>query len=126
MLRELAEIIVMASIIFERPWRMGERPEDWRKANITPVFKKRPRRRSWKTTGQTGNFQWRATEMIGGLEHFPYEERLRELDCSTWRRLVAGNLINAYKYLVSGNQVDQALFSDIQQQNKGQWVQIKT
>jgi len=28
------------SIIFERSWRMGEVPEDWRIANVTPVFKK--------------------------------------------------------------------------------------
>ncbi len=27
-------------IIFERSWRMGEVPEDWRKNDITPVFKK--------------------------------------------------------------------------------------
>jgi len=28
------------SIIFERSWRTGEVSEDWRKANVTPVFKK--------------------------------------------------------------------------------------
>jgi len=28
------------SIIFERSWRTGEVPEDWRKAHVTPVFKK--------------------------------------------------------------------------------------
>ena len=28
------------SIIFERSWRTGEVPEDWRKANVTPIFKK--------------------------------------------------------------------------------------
>ena len=28
------------SIIFERSWRTREVPEDWRKASITPVFKK--------------------------------------------------------------------------------------
>ncbi|PKU36535.1 rna-directed dna polymerase from mobile element jockey- hypothetical protein [Limosa lapponica baueri] len=39
--RELAEVIAgLLSIIFERSWRTGEVPEDWRKANITPVFKK--------------------------------------------------------------------------------------
>jgi len=27
------------SIVFERSWRTGEVPEDWRKANVTPVFK---------------------------------------------------------------------------------------
>jgi len=28
------------SIIFERSWRTGEVPEDWRKANVIPIFKK--------------------------------------------------------------------------------------
>jgi len=27
-------------IIFERSWRTGQVPEDWRNANVTPVFKK--------------------------------------------------------------------------------------
>ncbi|PKU31507.1 rna-directed dna polymerase from mobile element jockey- hypothetical protein [Limosa lapponica baueri] len=40
-LRELADVIMKPlSIIFERSWRTGEVPEDWRKANVTPVFKK--------------------------------------------------------------------------------------
>ncbi|PKU39220.1 rna-directed dna polymerase from mobile element hypothetical protein [Limosa lapponica baueri] len=40
-LRELAEVIVgPLNIIFERSWRKGEVPKDWRKANVTPVFKK--------------------------------------------------------------------------------------
>jgi len=40
-LRELADVIAEAlSIIFERSWRTGEVPEDWRKANVTPIFKK--------------------------------------------------------------------------------------
>ena len=40
-LRELAEVIAeLLSIIFWRSWRMGEVPEDWRIANVTPVFKK--------------------------------------------------------------------------------------
>ncbi|KFQ88182.1 hypothetical protein N337_06397, partial [Phoenicopterus ruber ruber] len=40
MLRELAEVIAKPlSIIFEKSWRMGEVPEDWRKAHVTPVFK---------------------------------------------------------------------------------------
>ncbi|PKU35644.1 rna-directed dna polymerase from mobile element jockey- hypothetical protein [Limosa lapponica baueri] len=40
-LRELADVIVKPpSIISERSWRRGEVPEDWRKANVTPVFKK--------------------------------------------------------------------------------------
>ncbi|KAF4790719.1 hypothetical protein TURU_138206 [Turdus rufiventris] len=28
------------SIIFEKSWRMGEVPNDWRKANVIPIFKK--------------------------------------------------------------------------------------
>ncbi|GAB0180066.1 mitochondrial enolase superfamily member 1 [Grus japonensis] len=40
-LRELADVIAMPlSIIFERSWRIGEVPEDWRKVIVTPVFKK--------------------------------------------------------------------------------------
>jgi len=40
-LRDLAEVIVEPlSIIFERSWRTGEVPEYWRKAIVTPIFKK--------------------------------------------------------------------------------------
>jgi len=40
-LRELADVIAEPlSIIFERFWRTGEVSEDWRKASVTPVFKK--------------------------------------------------------------------------------------
>ncbi|NWX33671.1 RTJK polymerase, partial [Notiomystis cincta] len=40
-LRELADTIVRPlTIIFERSWRSGEVPEDWKKANVTPIFKK--------------------------------------------------------------------------------------
>ncbi|XP_064923730.1 SH2 domain-containing protein 4B isoform X1 [Columba livia] len=39
-LRELAEVIAgLLSIIFAKSWVTGEVPEDWGKANVTPVFK---------------------------------------------------------------------------------------
>ena len=40
-LRELREVIARPpSIIFGKSWGMGEVPEGWRKANVTPVFRK--------------------------------------------------------------------------------------
>lgn len=40
MLRERTEVIVRPlSNIFERSWRMGQIAEDWKIANVTPVFK---------------------------------------------------------------------------------------
>jgi len=39
-LRELADVVAEPLSIFERSWRTGEAPEDWRKASVTPIFQK--------------------------------------------------------------------------------------
>ena len=40
-LRELAEVVAeLLSIIYQRSLLTGEVPEDWRLANVTPIYKK--------------------------------------------------------------------------------------
>ncbi|KFW66388.1 hypothetical protein AS28_06403, partial [Pygoscelis adeliae] len=40
-LRELAEELAKPlSIIYQQSWLMGEVPDDWRLANVTPIYKK--------------------------------------------------------------------------------------
>jgi len=40
-LRELAEELAKPlSIIYQQPWLTGEVPDNWRIANVTPIYKK--------------------------------------------------------------------------------------
>ena len=38
-LRELTSVIVRLFLVMFEVWQLGEVPEDWKKSNVTPLFK---------------------------------------------------------------------------------------
>ncbi|GAB0209845.1 mitochondrial enolase superfamily member 1 [Grus japonensis] len=43
-LREVADTVARPpSITFEKSWRSGDIPDDWKRANVTPIYKKGPK-----------------------------------------------------------------------------------
>ena len=73
------------------------------------------------------HIQKRATKIIQGMEHLPYENRLRKLWLlSPENKRLQGDLIAAFQYLKWGCKKEgDRLFGRLFGQNKGKWFQTK-
>ncbi|CAM5177829.1 unnamed protein product [Eretmochelys imbricata] len=75
-LKELADVIAEPlAIIFENSWGSGEVPEDWKKANVVPIFKKGKK-------DDPGNYRPVSLTSVPGkiMEHVLKESILKHLD----------------------------------------------
>ncbi|CAM4549153.1 unnamed protein product [Lepidochelys olivacea] len=75
-LKELADVIAEPlAIIFENSWRLGEIPDDWKKANVVPIFRKGKKE-------DPGNYRPVSLTSVPGkiMEQVPKESILKHLE----------------------------------------------